>query len=66
MKKDDLYNFIHIPKCAGSTIRKNALFNYSSEQVFEIYKLNNRDFGTRLGIENYIKRVNKDMINVNF
>lgn len=66
MKKNSLYNFIHIPKCAGSTIRKNALFNYSSEKVFEVYKLNNRDFGTKSGIENYLKSVNRDLINVNF
>ncbi len=66
MKKNSLYNFIHIPKCAGSTIRKNALFNFSSEKVFEVYMLNNRDFGSKAGIENYLKSVDRDLINVNF
>jgi len=31
---NEIFIFIHIPKCAGTILRKNILLNYHSNEVF--------------------------------
>lgn len=65
MKENFLYNFIHIPKCAGTTIRKNILYN--KKNILEVYKLFNPEFSTKAKTENYINKLkNRNSIEINF
>ena len=60
MKTDkDLFIFIHIPKCAGTTLRENILLNYSSKQVLCIYKEYNSEFMESVGVENFISSISE-------
>lgn len=57
--EDNLFIFIHIPKCAGTTLRENILFNYKSEQVLCIYKDQNSEFSDAKSTENYISTLSE-------
>nr|MBC8384092.1 hypothetical protein [Candidatus Cloacimonadota bacterium] len=53
----EIYIFFHIPKCAGTTLRKNLEFNYRSNEVLNIYAAYNPVFKTAAGTENFIKKI---------
>lgn len=52
--ESDLFIFIHIPKCAGTTLRENILLNHHAKHVLAVYKLFNPEFKDKKGIENFI------------
>lgn len=55
----NLYIFIHIPKCAGTTLRENILLNYSSKEVLCIYKKYHQDFSDSKKVENFISNLSE-------
>ncbi|MAH06851.1 hypothetical protein CMI38_01210 [Candidatus Pacearchaeota archaeon] len=65
--KDPLYVFIHVPKCAGTTIRENIIRNFDESEVLQLYG-NVFPFLTDIGeIRDYLESLgNKDIIKVIF
>jgi len=55
----DLFIFIHIPKCAGTTLQENILLNYKTNEVLCIYKDYNSEFMGPIGVENFISSLSE-------
>ena len=72
-KEDFLYIFVHIPKCAGTTLAKHIELNYKDEEVLSLHLWHNKsqiDFkGLKIedGVEKYLQNMpqeKKDKIKV--
>jgi len=64
LKSDnELFIFIHIPKCGGTTLRENILLNYYANEVLCIYKAYNPEFSKPIGIENFISSLSEERKN---
>jgi len=69
MKKDDLYVFLHLPKCAGDTVRFHIENSFRKDEVIPLYlhdiyyniKLNKKlRFTDFEKIVSYLKSLNKE------
>ncbi len=65
-KKKELYIFLHIMKCAGTTLSEHIRKNSEENEVLLIYEFEKPYISKREEIEKYIKSLKKDKIKVIF